>query len=82
MPLEVTSNPSLSRKYRTFTAFHFNLYPTPDRYTGTFRSSCISMNHKLFFFCTLDAELLARSQCLEGPVTGHFHTGFSLFPCA
>jgi hypothetical protein len=27
--------------------------------------------------CTLDAGLLARSQYMEGPVTGHLDTGFS-----
>jgi len=30
---------------------------------------------------TLDAGLLARSQYLEGHVTGHLDTGFSWFPC-
>jgi len=30
---------------------------------------------------TLDAGLLARSQCPEGPATGHLDTGFSWFPC-
>ena len=35
----------------------------------------------LFFFSS-DAGLLARSQCPEGPATGHFGTGFSWFPCA
>jgi hypothetical protein len=30
---------------------------------------------------TLDAELLARSQYSEGPVTGHLDTGFSWFLC-
>jgi len=35
----------------------------------------------LFFFCTLDAGLLARSQYSEGPATGHLDTGFSRFPC-
>ena len=34
-----------------------------------------------FFFCTLDAGLLARSQYSEGPATGHLDTGFSWFPC-
>jgi hypothetical protein len=33
------------------------------------------------FFFTLDAGLLARSQYLEGPATGHLDTGFSWFPC-
>ena len=33
-------------------------------------------------FFTLDAELLARSQYLEGPATGHLDTCFSWFPCA
>ena len=33
------------------------------------------------FFCTSDAGLLARSQCSEGPATGHLDTGFSWFPC-
>ena len=27
------------------------------------------------------AGLLARSQSLEGPATGHLDTGFSCFPC-
>ena len=30
---------------------------------------------------TLDAGLVARSQYLEGPATGHLNTGFSWFPC-
>ena len=30
-----------------------------------------------FFFFTLDAGLLARSQYSEGPATGHLDTGFS-----
>ena len=30
---------------------------------------------------TLVAGLLARSQYLEGPATGHLDTGFSRFPC-
>jgi len=30
---------------------------------------------------TLDAGLLARSQNLEGPATGHLDTGFSWVPC-
>ena len=29
----------------------------------------------------LDAVLLARSQYLEGPATGHLDTGFAWFPC-
>jgi len=35
----------------------------------------------LYCWCYLDAELLARSQYLEGPATGHLDTGFSWFPC-
>ena len=35
----------------------------------------------VFFFFTLDAGLLARSQYSEGPATDHFDTGFSWFPC-
>jgi len=35
-----------------------------------------------FFFFSLDAGLLARSQYSEGPATGHLDTGFSWFPCA
>jgi len=34
-----------------------------------------------FFFFTLDAGLLARSQYSEVPATGHLDTGFSWFPC-
>ena len=34
----------------------------------------------LTFVSTLDAGLLARSQYLEGPVTGHLDTGVSWFP--
>jgi hypothetical protein len=33
------------------------------------------------FPCPLDAGLLARSQYMEGPATGHLDTGFSWFPC-
>jgi len=33
-----------------------------------------------FFFFTLDARLLARSQYSEGPATGHLDTGFLGFP--
>ena len=36
----------------------------------------------LFFYFTLDAGLLARSQYSEGPATGHLDIGSSLFPCA
>jgi len=36
--------------------------------------------YALLFF-TLDAGLLARSQYLEGSMTGHLDTGFSWFPC-
>jgi len=32
-------------------------------------------------FFTIDAGLLARSQYLERPATGHLDTGFSWFPC-
>ena len=39
----------------------------------------------LYYVCidilTLDAGLLARSQFLEGPATGHLDTGFSWSPC-
>ena len=39
----------------------------------------------LYYVCivvlTLDAGLLARSQYLEVPATGHLDTGFSWFPC-
>ena len=35
----------------------------------------------LFFFFTLDAGLLARSQYSEGPATGHLDICFSRFPC-
>ena len=35
-----------------------------------------------FFFFTLDAGLLARSQYSEGPATGHLDIGFSWFPFA
>jgi len=35
-----------------------------------------------FYFFTLDAGLLARSQFPESPATGHLDTGFSWFPCA
>jgi hypothetical protein len=32
-------------------------------------------------YCTLDAGLLARSQYMKSPATGHLDTGFSWFPC-
>ena len=34
-----------------------------------------------WFYFTVDAGLLARSQYSEGPATGHLDTGFSWFPC-
>jgi len=36
---------------------------------------CIAVLH------TLVTGMLARSQYLEGPATGHLSTGFSFFPC-
>ena len=46
----------------------------------------LSYVYFLYYVCiavfTLDARLLARSQYLEGPVTGHLDTGFSWFACA
>ena len=42
---------------------------------------CCTVCALLFFFCTLDAGLLARSQYSEGPATGHPDTGCSWFPC-
>ena len=42
---------------------------------------CICCTMCAFFFFTLDAGLLARSQYSEGPATGHLDTGFSWFPC-
>jgi len=45
----------------------------------------LSYVYLLYCLCiallTLDAGLLARSQCPEGPATGHLDTGFSSFPC-
>ena len=41
----------------------------------------LSYVYLLYFFFTLDAGLLARSQYPEGPATGHLDTGFSWFPC-
>ena len=38
---------------------------------------CIAV---FFFYFTLDAGLLTRSQYSEGPATGHLDTGFSWFP--
>jgi len=38
------------------------------------------LNYVCIAGVTLDAELLARSQYLEGPATGHLDTGFSWFP--
>ena len=46
----------------------------------------LSYVYLLYWVCiavfTLDAGLLARCQCSEGPATGHLDTGFSRFPCA
>ena len=46
---------------------------------------CTSYVYLFYYVCiavlTLDAGLLARSQCPEGPATGHLDTGFSWFPC-
>jgi len=35
----------------------------------------------MYAVLTLDAELLARSQYPEGPMTGHLDTGFCWFHC-
>jgi len=35
-----------------------------------------------FFFCALDAGMLARSHYSEGPAAGHLETSFSWFSCA
>jgi len=43
---------------------------------------CICCTLCALLFFTLDAGLLARSQCSEGPATGHLDTGFSWFLCA
>jgi hypothetical protein len=40
---------------------------------------CIVVNGCIDVF-TLGARLLARSQCSEGPATGHLDTGFLGFP--
>jgi len=46
----------------------------------------LSYVYLLYYMCiavfTLGAGLLARSQCSEGPATGHLDTGFSWFPYA
>jgi len=42
---------------------------------------CCTVCALLLVFFTLDAGLLASSQCSEGPATGHLDTGFSWFPC-
>jgi len=45
------------------------------------KSEVIAVFLYCWFFCTLDAGLLARSQYPESPATGHLDTGFSWFPC-
>jgi hypothetical protein len=40
---------------------------------------CLCCTDYMMFY--LDAGLLAKSQYLEGPATGHLGTGFSWFPC-
>jgi len=49
---------------------------------------CVSLLPHVYYFImciavlhTLVAGLLARSQCPEGPATGHLDTDFSWFPC-
>jgi hypothetical protein len=67
----------------------FGVYLSSCLYRGDLRFTCCSMcvllSYLLYYVCTagvtLDAELLARSQCSEGPATGHLDTGFSWFPC-
>ena len=49
-------------------------------YVCVFMSFCCTVCVLILF--TLDAGLLARCQCSEGPKTGHLDTGFSWFPCA
>ena len=41
---------------------------------------CICCTICALLFFTLDAGLLARSQYLEGPATGHLDKGFSWLP--
>jgi hypothetical protein len=41
---------------------------------------CVFAVLTVYSVFTLDAGLLARSQYVEGPETGHQNTGFSLFP--
>ena len=42
---------------------------------------CICCTVCVLLFFTLDTGLLAISQYLEGPATGHLDTDFSRFPC-
>ena len=42
---------------------------------------CICCSVCVYCCFTLDARLMARSQCLEGLATGHLNTGFCWFPC-
>jgi hypothetical protein len=42
----------------------------------------IAVNKYYYYYFTLDAGLLARSQNSEGPATGHLDTDFAWFPCA
>jgi len=41
---------------------------------------CICCNRCVLLFSLLDAGLLARSQYLEGPATGHLYTDISWLP--
>jgi len=42
---------------------------------------CVFVVLCVYWYSYLNAGLLARSQYLEGPATGHLDTGFSWFPC-
>jgi len=52
----------------------FNLFVFVVPYVYLFYYVCTAV-------LTLVAGLLAKSQYLEGPATGHLDTGFSWFPC-
>ena len=71
--------------FRTFSFFQEKYQDSirpPKKLFQLLTQSRLPRTLMFFFFLTIDAVLLARSQYSEGPATGHLDTGFSWFPCA
>ena len=71
--IPASMRPQIHAIDRAATTIDYFLHSRP-KYVYLLYNVCIAV-------CTLDAGLLAISQCSEGPATDHLDTGFSRFPC-